>query len=118
MDIKLNINGLSIIRGQIKAENIDVGFSATEGETLNSNEWVLELLDNPAVKRLVEKFANEVSFKPAQPQQKTAANNDVDGKLNALRNQMTAEQKATKKVIHDLMANQERIITLLGKRFE
>lgn len=114
MDIKLNIKGLSIVRGHVKAESMDVGFSLSEDETLNSNECVLELLDNPAVKRLVEKFANEVSFKPTAP----ANNSNAEDKLNALRSQMVAEQKATKKVIHDLMANQERIIALLGKRFE
>lgn len=116
MDIKLNIKGLAVVRGQIKVDDIDIGFSCTEGETANCNECSLELLDNPAIQGLIKKFTEEVNFKPAQPQQKTAANNDVDGKLNALRNQMTAEQKATKKVIHDLMTNQERILNLLEKR--
>ena len=64
MDIKFNIKGLSIIRGQIKADDVDVGFSCTEGETANCNECSLELLENPAVQGLLKKFTDEVSFKP------------------------------------------------------
>lgn len=112
MDIKFNIKGLNVIRGQIKAEGIDVGFTLTEGETLNSNECFIELLDNPAVQKLINKFTDEVSFKK-QPQY-----SDAENKLNAIRSQMDDERNATKKVIHDLMVNQERILALLERRFK
>ena len=113
MDIKFNIKGLSVIRGQIKVEDLDIGVSATEGETLNSNECIIELLDNPAVQGLIKKFTEEVNFKPTAP----ANNSNTEDKLNALRSQMAAEQKATKKAVSDLVANQNRILALLEKRF-
>lgn len=115
MDIKFNIKGLSVIRGQIKVEDLDIGVSATEGETLNSNECIIEILENPAVQKLIEKFANEVSFKPTAPA--PVNNSNTEDKLNALRSQMAAEQKATKKAVSDLVANQNRILALLEKRF-
>lgn len=83
MDIKLNIKGLSVIRGQIKVDDLDVSFSCSEGETVNCNEASLEMLNNPAVQGFLKKLTEEVSFKPSQPQQKTAANNDVEGNRNA-----------------------------------
>lgn len=95
MDIKFNIKGLSVIRGQIKVDDIDVGVSATEGETLNSNECILELLDNPAVQGLIKKFTNEVNFAPSQPQQKTAANiTELCGKVNEALTVLKKEREA------------------------
>lgn len=64
MDIKLNIKGLSVIRGQIKVDDLDVGFSCSEGETVNCNEASLEMLNNPAVQGFLKKLTEEVSFKP------------------------------------------------------
>lgn len=74
MDIKLNIKGLSVIRGQIKVDDLDVGFSCSEGETVNCNEASLEMLNNPAVQGFLKKLTEEVSFKPSQPQQNNNRN--------------------------------------------
>lgn len=100
MDIKLNIKGLSVIRGQIKVEDIDFGVSGTSEEVINANESILELIDNPAVQRLINKFTEEVSFKPvshepSQPQQKTAANiTELCGKVNEALTVLKKEREA------------------------
>lgn len=95
MDIKFNIKGLNVIRGQIKVEDLDISVSSTEGETLNSNECILELLDNPAVQGLIKKFTNEVNFAPSQPQQKTAANiTELCGKVNEALTVLKKEREA------------------------
>lgn len=77
VDIKLNIKGLAIIRGQIKVDDLDVGFSCSEGETVNCNEASLEMLNNPAVQGFLKKLTEEVSFKP------TKGTTDVESKLSA-----------------------------------
>lgn len=98
MDIKFNIKGLSVIRGQIKVDSVDVGVSATEGETLNSNECFIELLDNPAVQGLLKKFTDEVSFKPAQSanhQPKTADTiSELCKRIDALSASLKKEREA------------------------
>lgn len=110
VDIKFSVKGLSIVRGHVKAESMDVGFSLSEDETLNSNECVLELLDNPAVKRLVEKFTDEVDFKPSH-----AKDGHLENKLNDLREQITSHKKATDKAIESLRRNQEHLMDRLNR---
>lgn len=125
MDIKFNIKGLAIVRGQIKVEDIDIGFSCTEGETANCNECSLELLNSPAVQGLIKKFTDEVSFKPVShepAQQKTfkpqpkqdAAMEELCGKvrsiLNEFRKELDAEKKAreTEHKINEMIAERTR----------
>ena len=115
MDIKFNVKGLSIIRGQIKIEDVDFGVSGSSEDVLNSNECILEIIENPAVQKLLEKFANEVSFKPVShepAQQKTfkpqpkqdAAMEELCGKvrsiLNEFRKELDAEKKARETSLH------------------
>lgn len=109
MDIKFNIKGLNVIRGQIKAEDIDVGISCSEGETLNSNECILELFDNPAVQGLLKKFTDEVSFKPVshepaqqktfkpQPKQDDNSVTELDKRLNDVLSQVKQELDSDRK---------------------
>lgn len=109
MDIKFNIKGLSIIRGQIKADDVDVGFSCTEGETANCNECSLELLENPAVQGLLKKFTDEVSFKPvshepaqqktfkSQPKQDDNSVSELDKRLNDVLSQVKQELDSDRK---------------------
>lgn len=125
MDIKFNIKGLNVIRGQIKVEDLDVGISCSEGEVLNSNECFIELLDNPTVQKLINKFTDEVSFKPVShepAQQKTfkpqpkqdAAMEELCGKvrsiLNEFRKELDAEKKAreTEHKINEMIAERTR----------
>lgn len=115
MDIKFNVKGLSIIRGQIKVDDIDVGVSATEGETLNSNECILEIIENPAVQRLINKFTEEVNFKPvahkSAQQPKTADTMaELDKRLNSVFSQVKREldsdreaREAERQLIEKLM---------------
>ncbi len=110
MDIKFNIKGLSIVRGHIKAESMDVGFSLSEDETLNSNECFIEMLDNPTIQKLINKFTDEVSFKPAK-----SAHNDADDKIRVIKDFVQQQDKAHKAEIDAVRKNQERILALLER---
>lgn len=117
MDIKLSIKGLSVIRGQIKAESMDVGFSCTEGETANCNECSLELLNNPAVQGLIRKFTNEVNFAPAQSanhQPKTADNtiSELCKRIDALSASLKKEREANARI----RQTEREIINSLNRR--
>lgn len=121
MDIKFNIKGLSIVRGHVKIEDLDVGISLSEDETLNSNECVLELLDSPAVQELIKKFTNEVSFKPLDrepAQQKTKSDivAELDKHLNSVFSQVKQELDADRRardasthILEKLMSRAEKL---------
>jgi len=104
MDIKFNIKGLSVIRGQIKVDDIDVGVSGSSEEVINANESIIELIDNPAVQRLINKFADEVSFKPLdrEPAQQKAKSvgtvAELCDKVNALLSSLKKEREAYEKL--------------------
>lgn len=102
MDIKFNIKGLAIVRGQIRVEDIDIGFSCTEGETANCNECSLELLNSPAVQGLIKKFTDEVSFKPVahkseQQPKTTDTMAELDKRLNSVFSQIKRELDSDRK---------------------
>lgn len=117
MDIKFNIKGLNVIRGQIKVEDLDVGISCSEGEVLNSNECVIELLDKvPAVQGLIKKFTSEVNFAPAKPanhQPKTADTiSELCKRIDALSASLKKEREANAR-IHQ---TEREIINSLNRR--
>ena len=130
MDIKFNIKGLNVIRGQIKVEDLDVGISCGEGEVLNSSECFIELLDNPTVQKLINKFTDEVSFKPVSvshepAQQKTfkpqpkqdAAMEELCGKVRSILNEFRKELDAEKKARETEHKINEMIIAERTRKF-
>lgn len=104
MDIKFNIKGLSVIRGQIKVDDIDFGVSGSSEEVINANESIIELIDNPAVQRLINKFTDEVSFKPLDREPAKQKAKSVDtvaelcGKVNALLSSLKKEREMNEKL--------------------
>lgn len=98
MDIKFNIKGLSVIRGQIKVEDIDFGVSGTSEEVLNSNECILELIDNPAVQRLINKFTEEVNFAPSQSNKAEAKTEELLNRVNELVSSLKKERETDSRI--------------------
>lgn len=116
MDIKLNIKGLSVIRGQIKVDDLDVGFSCSEGETVNCNEASLEMLNNPAVQGFLKKLTEEVSFKPQCNdinQARPNRNREAQGNRNAQthdRHEMRRQQdEAVMKMLQQIANQLDRL---------
>jgi hypothetical protein len=66
--MNITIKGIKANRNQIELGEISVACSETE--TLDSNQAMMEVLQNPAVQTILQKFAAQVSFAPrAQKQQ-------------------------------------------------
>ena len=118
MDIKLSIKGLSVIRGQIKVETVDVGCSCTEGETLNSNECFIELLDNPAVQGLIKKFTSEVNFAPAKPANHQPKTTDAEmvSELCKRIDALSASLKKEREANAHIRQTEREIINSLNRR--